>query len=234
MPLLIKDYEVIAVDLMGCGDSDILDDYTIESQAEFVLALCRQLKLVHPLVVGVSLGGYVGLMMAQIRPKEILGVVPVGVVFREGTNRLTHGMMRGVLRLNQKSSRLTQWSKRVVNNKWFVKWAAEHLQLSEYDQAMVEDLRHGRETIDPKGVVDMGIESTSVKVVDLLKKAKVPVLVVQGEKDKFEKISRVERIVNSLGDNVSLKRVADCGHTVQLEKPVELVRLLEEFEGSLG
>jgi pimeloyl-ACP methyl ester carboxylesterase len=69
---------VVALDLRGCGASPVTEDgYDIPSLAADVGALCDDLGLEQPVLVGHSLGGMIGLELAAARP-DLVGAV-VGV-----------------------------------------------------------------------------------------------------------------------------------------------------------
>jgi pimeloyl-ACP methyl ester carboxylesterase len=71
-------HAVLTLDLRGCGASPVADDgYDIPSLADDVGALCDDLDLERPVIVGHSLGGMIGLELAAARP-ELVGAV-VGV-----------------------------------------------------------------------------------------------------------------------------------------------------------
>jgi pimeloyl-ACP methyl ester carboxylesterase len=71
-------HRVVALDLRGCGASPVTEDgYDIPSLAADVGALCDELALERPVLIGHSLGGMIGLELAAARP-ELVGAV-VGV-----------------------------------------------------------------------------------------------------------------------------------------------------------
>jgi pimeloyl-ACP methyl ester carboxylesterase len=71
-------HRVVALDLRGCGASPVTEDgYDIPSLAADVGALCDDLGLERPVLIGHSLGGMIGLELAAARP-ELVGAV-VGV-----------------------------------------------------------------------------------------------------------------------------------------------------------
>lgn len=65
MPVLAKNYQVIAIDLSGFGNSDLLDDPSIEAMSAAVAALLHQKKIHKCVMIGHSMGGYVSLAFAH-------------------------------------------------------------------------------------------------------------------------------------------------------------------------
>lgn len=71
-------HRVVTLDLRGCGRSDKPEDgYDIPSLADDVAALCRQLGLTRPVVVGHSLGGMIVIELAARHPSGVGAVVAV-------------------------------------------------------------------------------------------------------------------------------------------------------------
>lgn len=73
-----RSHRVIALDVRGCGASPVPDDgYDIPTQAADVAALCDELGLERPVVIGHSLGGMIGVELAAARPELVGGVIGV-------------------------------------------------------------------------------------------------------------------------------------------------------------
>jgi pimeloyl-ACP methyl ester carboxylesterase len=76
-PFLARHHDVIALDFSGHGSSSWRATYSLEGWAEDVLTVIRALDLHRPLIVGHSLGGRVGLILAAESPASIAGLVMV-------------------------------------------------------------------------------------------------------------------------------------------------------------
>jgi pimeloyl-ACP methyl ester carboxylesterase len=75
-PLLRRDHRVIAVDLLGHGDSEKpKDGYSMEHQADTIAAALDDLGVKPVLAVGQSLGGPVSTALAQRHPDRVRGLV---------------------------------------------------------------------------------------------------------------------------------------------------------------
>jgi pimeloyl-ACP methyl ester carboxylesterase len=69
-------HRVVALDLRGCGASPATEDgYDIPSLAADIGALCDDLGLERPVLIGHSLGGMIGLELAAARPQLVGAVV---------------------------------------------------------------------------------------------------------------------------------------------------------------
>ncbi len=75
-PLLRRDHRVIAVDLLGHGDSEKpKDGYSMEHQADTIAEALDELGAKKVLAVGQSLGGPVSTALAQRHPDKVRGLV---------------------------------------------------------------------------------------------------------------------------------------------------------------
>jgi pimeloyl-ACP methyl ester carboxylesterase len=76
-PLLSSDFDVVALDLTGHGDSGRRDAYPREVWARDVLAVLAHARLDRATLVGHSMGGFVSLVMAALHPERLAGAVLV-------------------------------------------------------------------------------------------------------------------------------------------------------------
>lgn len=74
VPLLSKKYRVLTIDLSGFGQSDLLKESSIAAMAQSVYAVCVAEKIDRAVVIGHSMGGYVGLELAAQYPDFLLGL----------------------------------------------------------------------------------------------------------------------------------------------------------------
>jgi len=71
-----KDFSVLMVDLPGHGRSGLIQDvHTMELMAESVLAVTDHLGIKEFVLCGHSMGGYVSLELAALRPAQVKGLV---------------------------------------------------------------------------------------------------------------------------------------------------------------
>ena len=78
-----RNYHVVAVDLRGHGQSDKPQlEYTLELFAGDIAAICGDLKLDHPILVGHSMGGTIALEVATRYPDLLSGIVLIDTVLQ--------------------------------------------------------------------------------------------------------------------------------------------------------
>lgn len=76
IPDLSQKYRVIALDLLGHGETDCLGYvHSMEENADVVQAVLSKLRIRKAVFVGHSMGGYVALAFAEMFPKMVKGLV---------------------------------------------------------------------------------------------------------------------------------------------------------------
>jgi pimeloyl-ACP methyl ester carboxylesterase len=95
IPTLAESFDVIAVDLPGFGDSPPLaGEPTPARLARAVAGLLDELGVVEPHVAGNSLGGWVALELATIRPVASLALLSPAGLWRRATPRYARVTLR--------------------------------------------------------------------------------------------------------------------------------------------
>jgi pimeloyl-ACP methyl ester carboxylesterase len=75
---LSKTYTVTSFDLPGFGDSSgVFIPTSIEALAEMLWAACEKERIINPVLVGHSLGGYAALAMTESKTEQVSGLVLV-------------------------------------------------------------------------------------------------------------------------------------------------------------
>jgi pimeloyl-ACP methyl ester carboxylesterase len=76
LPEMAKKNRVIAIDLLGHGNSECLGYiHTIEDQANVVYAVLDNLKIKKATLIGHSMGGYIALAFAELYPKHLKSLI---------------------------------------------------------------------------------------------------------------------------------------------------------------
>jgi pimeloyl-ACP methyl ester carboxylesterase len=78
IPLLSKQYRLLAIDYLGVGDSDkprAGSGYTLEAQADLIVQMMEQLHIPKAAIVGVSYGGGIALNIAARYPDRVGRIV---------------------------------------------------------------------------------------------------------------------------------------------------------------
>ena len=233
MPLLARDYTVIAPDLFGHGKSDKPPgDYSLGAHASALRDLVTVLGIERVTVVGQSFGGGVAMQFAYQYPEHCDRLVLVGsgglgrevsLILRLLTlpgveyafpvlfPTLARDWGNGVLRLLHRAG--------FRNARAVEMWRAyASLAESENRRAFSRTLR---------GVVDPG--GQSVTAMDrLYLTARMPTLIVWGDRDNIIPVSHALAAHEAMPGS-RLEIIEGAGHFPHAEEPVRFVEIVSEF-----
>lgn len=71
---LLPSAKYITIDLPGFGNSAVVPDISIAGMAEVVWTILKEIKIDKTILVGHSMGGYIGLAFAEKYPESLLGL----------------------------------------------------------------------------------------------------------------------------------------------------------------
>jgi pimeloyl-ACP methyl ester carboxylesterase len=232
-------FRAYAPDLRGCGDTvgDASgDSYSIPQLARDLFAFVEALDLRSFHLVGHSLGGAVALQFAlehaaRVRSLTLAAPAPAtGLVgMREGSSA-SAALLRNVDPDNGASVAMLQSSYRLHRvlgtNRWMLRTAlAEMMPSAALDHADFELLLADAARMPSDAVVGFLRALHEWNVETELRRLRVRTLIVSGGKDVLVPAAALERMGRLLPRG---RRVAwpEVGHSPQLERPDEFVRLL--------
>ncbi len=92
-----KNFQVVAIDLLGHGDSECLGYiHTMEDQAEMVRFVLKHLKIKNAIFMGHSMGGYVALAFQDLYPKFMSGLVMLNTSGAEDSDEKKENRTRAI------------------------------------------------------------------------------------------------------------------------------------------
>ena len=215
LELLPKHYRGIALDMPGFGRSDKIEEISIEEYASFVGDFLEELGIEKVYLVAHSLGGAVAQKVLLDKPKTVEKVSlidpapPSGYTSPPEVYGAAPLMMRnrGILR---KSIISTMPTRRI--------------------DALTEQLVDDALLMDSRCFTENARALEEYDYSDKLKGNETPLLVFLGRKDLII-TEKMVRQFEELMPNTTLKIYEDCGHSINVEKPVifteELVRFLD-------
>ncbi len=225
--LLKPDFDVIAVDLPGCGDSDksVEVDYSLKHQAELLKEFIDILKIQKVHFVGHDVGGGIAQIFTVRYPEAIITstfintvaydfwpVQPIiairtPIIRQLAMATLDLGMLklivqRGVYHKEKVTSELMNYFFKPMQSK-----------------AGRKAFLHFAACLDNKNLIE---------ITGLLKKIETPVLIVRGDADVY----LGSNISKKLHSDISISKlviIPDAGHFVQLDEPEKLAQILQQF-----
>lgn len=207
---LAADYRVIAPDLRGYGasrppDRDFPADF-YQRDAYDVAALLDTLGVDQPVVMGFSDGSEVAVLLAALRPDLVRGVVAWGVSGVISPEELAK--VEGWLPVSAWGPERAKWRDEIIR-----------LQGIEQLEPMIEGWVSAARAITAAGGNICLAEAPSIRC---------PVLLLNGAGEVGNTPRDVKRLCQAIPD-CRLVFIDNCGHAIQDDQPVELLRQIREY-----
>ena len=229
IPLLSKKYDVIAVDLLGCGDSDKPLDvsYAIKDHAERLHEFVTKLGLEKFHFVGHDLGGGMGQIFAVKHPEMLLDLTLINsVAYDFWPVQPITALRTPVLRFFMMASFDLGTFKLVVKRGLYHKerMTDELMDLFSAPMKTAEGRKaflHFAKCLDNHNLME--IESD-------LRELAVPLLIIRGDADRYLGAAISERLHREIPGS-RLVRIATGGHFIQEDEPERIAQELITFFG---
>lgn len=202
---------VLALDLPGHGRSDPPGEATIEGYREACLGFLEALGMERVVLVGHSMGGAIALSLALARPDLVASLVLVATGARL---RVAPAILSGLLADREGTARI------VVANSLSAR-AGEELR----QRSLAEFLSCPA----PVAAADFAA-CDAFDVSERLSGLPVPTLVVSGSEDLLTPARRTDFLVAAI-PGARAARIEGAGHSVMIERPEVVDRVVLEFLG---
>jgi pimeloyl-ACP methyl ester carboxylesterase len=217
LPILGKEYHVVAPDLVGFGYSDKPEvHYTMDFFVNFVSKFTDRLKMSNPTLIGASLGGHIavetGLLHSRMLDKLIL-VSPAGIL-KEPTPALNHYIAAAMYPTYENAK------------KAFEEMAGS----TSVDETYTRDFVNRMQLPNSKyAFMSAVLGSKSAPTLEgRLQKIRAPTLLVWGDRDSLMPVDLAARFQQGIAGS-KLVVMKGCGHTPYFEKPDKFCDLVLEF-----
>ena len=229
-PMLKSNYDIIAPDLSGCGDSDHRSSYSAELFAEEIRTCAQAAELIKPMLVGHSFGGAMSRISAHLFPEVFSGlVIADSMISTRRGNRTPPTMPRSKTRyyktLKEGMRRFRLRPPQPSENKFVLNYIAAH-SLRETDQGFVFKL-------DPATFAKMPNDSIYPAASDMVKSLSIPVGFIYGKKSRFFPESVVDGLTE-IFDPRFITAIPNAHHHVFVDQPLRFVDALDKMLGELS
>lgn len=227
VPLLCKNYDVISVDLLGCGESDkpLNVSYSIKNHSELLKEFIDKLGIRKCHLVGHDVGGGICQILAVNYPDLLIDLTLINTIGYDfwPVQPIT-AMRTPIIRqlviatldlgtFNILIKRGVYYKERVTQELMDFFWY--QMKTREGRKAFI----HFAECLDNQNLME--IES---KVRNL----KLPVLIIRGEKDRYLSSEISKKLHNDIQNSVLIK-IDTGGHFIQEDEPQKLVEVVTHF-----
>jgi len=226
-PPLSRDYDVVAVDLLGCGQStkDPLADYSIKNQASILAELIMKLDLGKTHIVGHDIGGGIAQIMAVKFPHLIQDMVLINTIGYnywpvQPITTMRTPIFRQFAMMSLDMGMLQKLIKKGLYKKESYTEEFRSLVWEEMaNKKRRKSFLHFAKCLNNQHLMEIASE---------LKNIKFPVLIIRGEGDLYLNSIISTRLEEDIPSGEIL-RVRTGGHFIQEDEPDLLIQEISEF-----
>ncbi|MBB4801149.1 pimeloyl-ACP methyl ester carboxylesterase [Flavobacterium nitrogenifigens] len=213
-----KTHRVITIDLLGHGESDPLGYvHEMEENANVVNEVLEFLKIEKAIILGHSMGGYVGLAFAELYPQKIQKLVLQNSTSREDSSEKKTNRTRAIKAVKQ-------------NYVSFVSLAIANLFSENNRTRLAEEIEKVKTEAlkTPLQGIVASLEGMKIRKDRewLLQENRFPVLLILGKKDP---VLNYEESISQIEDTTAELVSFEDGHMSHIENKEELKTILLDF-----
>lgn len=226
-------YDIYAIDLLGYGESDKPNiQYSLPMYVAFLYDMLHQLNIEKTHLVGLSLGGGISIGFSVKYPQVVDKLILVdawGYVERMPFHALCRWYVNSWLNAKSyewigKSKRLVRWSvvSSLIGDKNKV---TDELVTTLFNMVNKPECNMPWESLQRN---ELGKKKVTSDLASHLNELKMPVLIVNGEKDAVVSVKSAINASKTI-QNSQVHIMKGCKHWPQKERPEEFTQILESF-----
>jgi pimeloyl-ACP methyl ester carboxylesterase len=222
VPELSKKHRIIAIDLLGHGESGCLGYvHSMEDNAAAVRAVMSELRVRKAILVGHSMGGYVALAFAELYPASVKGLVLLNSTSKADSEERKANRDRAIKAVKKDYST-------------FVRLSIANLFSEENREKMIDEIENVKTEAlkTPLQGIIASLEGMKIRKdrEPLLRSSPYPILLILGKKDPV--LNYEDGLKQIENTNVKLISFPD-GHMSHIENREELKKVLLDFFKSI-
>jgi len=227
VPLLEDEYDLVRVDLLGCGSSDMSSDFdlSLKNHATLLIEFMDQLGLEKVHIVGHDIGGGIAQLLGISHPERFHSIAmlnPVGYDYWP-VQPIT-SMRTPVFRQLAMAAFDRGYYKSIVRKATF----RESTYTDELNELFWSNFDNPRSKKSFLRFAKCLNNNDLMEVADQLKQMKLPVLILRAEKDVFLSAGITSRLHDDIPES-TLKIISRSGHYMQEDAPEEINVELKMF-----
>ena len=224
--LLSKQFRIIRPDLRGFGKSDIPEGpYRVETHADDLAALLGHLGVEKAVWAGLSMGGYVCLAALERHPQRVAGVIFAGSRVLADTEETRRARSLNAARI--RGGGFEEFTKAMPQR---LLGATTLRDRPEEAGRILAAIRRQKPEAVAWALEGMGSRKNQSV---LFGSWEGPVLIIHGEEDAFVPLAEARENAGQLRHGRSAW-IPGAGHLMNIEKPDEFNRAVEEWLGTLS
>lgn len=182
--------------------------------------------IVNPVIVGQSMGGYVGQMYAQLFPERLRGVVSIDSAPLQ--RQYVTAAEIWLLKRMEPVYRRYPW-------KWLLRSGTQGVAVSDYGRALMRDMMMVYDGDKPRyaRLAGHGFRMLADAMeANLPYEIKCPAMLICGERDRAGSCIRYNRAWHKK-TGIPIHWIGNAGHNANTDRPEEVNRLIEAFVAGL-
>jgi pimeloyl-ACP methyl ester carboxylesterase len=229
LPAFMRAHRVVAVDLPGFGQSEMpAGKISLPGVAHTVDALCGELGLEEPVVVGNSMGGFVGAELAVSFPTRVSKLVLVAAAGLSTEYLLREPLLAGARAWAVLTAR-TGVRAEIAVSRPRLRRAALQVVVRYPERLSVPLAIELVRGANAPGFIPAFDALMRHSFRDNLERIEIPVLIVWGRNDILVPVDDAEMYEHLIGENAHSVIFEDTGHLPMLERPSRFNDLLARF-----
>ena len=218
---LSEKYFCISYDIRGLGESPVGDgQFTMESFVDDLETIINEMKLVKPVLCGLSMGGYIALRALERMPDKFSAAVLCDTRSESDNNEGKLKRAAAIKRINTEG--LIPFTKDFVTNCFGDHYKQNNKE--EFEKRIVKS-----SAFDPVGVKGSLLAMISRNdTTEYLNKIKIPALIICGELDTLTPPSVMKPMAERI-NNAEFVVIKNSGHMSPIENSEEVNRTFGNF-----
>ena len=229
IPAFMGSHRCVAVDLPGFGLSEVpAGEISMPGFGRTVDSVCAQLGIEEPVVVGNSMGGFVGAELAVSFPTRVSKLVLVAAAGLSTEYLSREPLLAGARAFMALTARTGLRGSPVVKRPRLRRIALQPIVRypERLSVPLATELVKGA---NAPGFMEAFGALMSYSFRDRLERIEVPALIVWGRNDMLIPVADAEMFEHLIGDNARSVIFEDTGHLPMLERPTRFNELLASF-----
>ena len=226
-PVLSKNFDTIAVDLLGCGLSskDLSTDYSIKNQASIIAEFIQMLELGKVHLVGHDIGGGIAQIMAVKFPQLIEDMVLINTIGYnywpvQPITTMRTPIFRQLAMMSQDMGMLQKLIRKGLYKK--------ESYTEEFRSLVWEEMANKKRRKSFLHFAKCLNNQHLMEIASALKKIKFPVLIIRGEGDLYLNSIISSKLAEDIPTSEFL-HIRTGGHFIQEDEPELLSEKISEF-----
>jgi pimeloyl-ACP methyl ester carboxylesterase len=199
-------------------------DFDLMDKAKWLDEILENEKIAKPVIIGQSMGGYVGQAYAELFPQKLKGFISIDSAPLQ--KKFVTGIERWLLKRMEPVYYYYPW-------KWLLKSGTKGVAVSDYGRKLMHQIMM---TYDGDKNRYAKIAGHGYKILvdamekDLPYKINCPALLICGKKDKAGSCIRYSKAWHK-DTNIPIEWIKDAGHNSNTDQPEIVNALIENFVG---